>query len=155
MTDGITPTCCFCAGKCRGHSLCDGEWVPEPGSQGWEPGPNEHRLLASFQVAPSNMSAWLWSLRPGATWTDMQLKAAHFLNVRIADCDSVAARIPAPREVLSIPAGSPPQFFVHPCPIIGREGNRVRVISPAGVEKLIYPNGTITKPRARKWRRRS
>lgn len=36
------------------------------------------------------------------------------------------------------------------CPIIGSRGDRVHIITPSGAKKLVYPNGELSRPRARR-----
>ncbi|MBB4154136.1 hypothetical protein GGQ80_002046 [Sphingomonas jinjuensis] len=44
------------------------------------------------------------------------------------------------------PLGSLPPVFAFECPIVGRRGDRVKVIAPSGVVKLVAEDGWAHRP---------
>jgi hypothetical protein len=127
------------------------------------PVPNREFLLPQdgLRIAPSNINPWRMIRRAGDLFSIAQLVAMPSYNLDPATCDYVVVRSPVSMAEFYWPASQPAPVYLCPCPIIPtatgepRADGRVLVIAPAGMKKLVWPDGSITRPRANKrsWRR--
>ena len=102
-------------------------------------------------ITPSKIGSQHWEghWREGEAFSIEQLRelGAMGLDAATIDRDVIAAGDP---NRIYIPMQ--PYFYRRlPCPIIGKVKDRLRVISPAGDRKLVYPDGSLTRPKARRW----
>ncbi|TVV75576.1 hypothetical protein [Sphingomonas solaris] len=103
-------------------------------------------------ITPSAINSWRGSREEGAKFTARQL---HIMRLDGIDPDSVAVievrSVATAREWEHRP-GEPMPVYVLECPVLGaeRRDGRVEVLSPAGHRKLVYRDGSISRPRTKR-----
>lgn len=101
-------------------------------------------------IAPSKMGDWDGSIREGERFTNEQMHAMVARGLIPAEVETLIVRRSASAREVSWGIYDQAPVYEHECPVIGRQADtRVKVISPSGAPKLVWPTGDITK-RARK-----
>lgn len=109
-------------------------------------------------IAPSRYGQEFWEGRyaEGARFTHEQLYAMRVrgLDAERSDWLHVVAAGQPGRIYLTQPGIFMREivYFYRrlACPIVGKRGDRLRVIAPNGAEKLVYADGSLTRSRARR-----
>lgn len=107
-------------------------------------------------IAPSNQGYWEGTIREGDRFTQEQLHAMVVRGLVADEVETLTVIRSASARELWWPKYTPAPVFHHECPVLRRQKDtRVLVISPSGVPKLVWPEGSITKPKsaAKKWGR--
>ena len=114
-----------------------------------ETGPNELLLPARAYLTPSSINPWRAARHPEQRYTHQQLRTMPLYQLDPATCEDVIVRSSASQSEHWWPAGTPAPVFLLPCPIIQRrgDGSQCLVLSPAGMKKWVYSDGSITKRR--------
>lgn len=108
------------------------------------------RVAMTAYITPSRINAWRASRREGDKFTVQQLAR---LADRGLDPDTVEVlevRSTASMQEWCWPANEHAPVFIFECPVVGHRGERVMVIAPAGMTKLVWPDGSITRAQARR-----
>jgi len=100
-------------------------------------------------IIPSNINPWRELRRPDRRYTDAQLRVMPLYQLDPATCDDVVVRSSVSMQEYSWPLGTRAPVYLLPCPIISRKGDGAKclVISPTGLKKWVYADGSITKRR--------
>ena len=114
-----------------------------------EPAP-EYPLPTSEWITPSKINPWRGAKREGSRFTDWQYRAMARMGLDPLTVETVTVRSLVSQREMWWPTGTPNPVYVFDCPILGRrKDGRLLVLSPRGMEKLVWPDGSI---RARKSR---
>lgn len=110
------------------------------------PAPIELPLPNETWITPSVLNAWRGSRRPGARWTIMQEQFADQHSVDLETCEAIKVRSKVSAREAWWPTGQPAPVYVFECPVIRRrKDGHLLVLSPAGLAKWVYPDGSISK----------
>ncbi len=77
----------------------------------------------------------------GDRFTVEQLAALRGLKRDPETVETMIVRRQAKREELWQPLGELPEVFAFECPVIGRRGDKIRVITPSGDAKYVHADG--------------
>jgi len=110
-------------------------------------GDREHLLPSSgIVITPSNIDPWRSTRGEDQLFTWSQLSALNRLGLDPEKVDFVIVRSKASRRDMYWPSYDPAPTYLLPCPILGRRGtDQLEVISPAGMRKWVYSDGSITR----------
>jgi hypothetical protein len=105
--------------------------------------------MVKRQWTPSNMEIWGGSMEAGDRFSREQLYQLAARNLAADEVETLVVRRKATiRELWWGPNDNTP-IFEFECPVLSRQRDaRVKVISPSGVIKLVWPDGAITKRKA-------
>jgi len=104
---------------------------------------------SSITIAPSKRYPWYGSWDDGDRFTRQQMRALQRRDLNPDTVETIAVRREATHRDLYIPLNTWPPIYQFDCPIIGRSGNRVRILAPDGEPSLIRSDGWATKPSTR------
>ncbi|QUT07968.1 hypothetical protein KFK14_11585 [Sphingobium phenoxybenzoativorans] len=108
-------------------------------------------------ITPSNQGFWEGSIREGDRFTNEQMHSMIVYGLVPGEVETLVVTRPATARELWWPTGTPAPVFEFECPVLGlRKDGKVKVISPSGLAKWVWPDGAITRPRKappKKWRR--
>lgn len=114
----------------------------------------EHEMLLpqTVYITPSNINPWRDVRDPDQRYTRTQLHRMRLEGIDQATVEDIIVRNRVcPRNEMYIPGGIRHDYLM-PCPIIGRRERagqlQLKVISPAGDRKWVYPDGSITRKKA-------
>jgi hypothetical protein len=100
----------------------------------------ELQLRASRTFTPSNPSPWFGQWEHDGLYTVQQLRALKALDIDPATVERLDVKIKVTSRQMWWPTGPTPHRLI-PCPVIGRRDPRIKVISPIGDAKLVWPSG--------------
>ena len=105
------------------------------------------RLPERVLITPSKINPWRWPLKPDARFTDEQLYWLDRAGIKPDEVETLTVLSPVGyRDGLWWPVGTPATVYAIECPIIRRrEPDQVLVVSPAGFEKWVYADGSISR----------
>jgi len=110
----------------------------KPGERAEIPLPNK------AYITPSNINPWRGGRAEGARWTRSQLRQLEARGIDPAGAEGMMVRSVATERDMWWPKTELAPVFVFECPVLGRRADgRVRVISPAGMVKLVNADGSI------------
>ena len=113
-----------------------------------KPSAELRRVAFTAYMTPSNIDPWRASRAEGDKFTGEQLRALERLRLDAETVDIVEVRSSVSMREYWWPTTESAPVLILECPIIGQVRDRLKVISPAGMTKLVYPNGSITRRRA-------
>lgn len=93
--------------------------------------PGELMLPERMQLTPSNINPWRGRRREGQLFTDPQLKWLADMNMPAASVEWIALRDAATAREYWWPKGSKAPVFVMPCPVLERQPDKIKVLTPA------------------------
>ena len=91
---------------------------------------------------PSKPNPWYGTIIEGRRYTGEQLRALDALKVHPDKVASITVRRNATTREMWWPQGGTPPQYEFECPVRVRRGDRVQVISPAGLHVWINADGT-------------
>lgn len=106
-------------------------------------------------ITPSNIDPWGGAMQEGDRFTSEQVRDMQRRGIDPETVETLKVTRKATSRELWWPSGQPAPVFIFECPVLMRRlDGRVKVISPSGMAKLVYADGSIKKPRFQKGGRR-
>lgn len=93
--------------------------------------PGELMLPATCHVTPSKINPWRGRRREDQLFTDPQLKYLAGNNIDPATVEWMALRDTVTAREYWWPRGSRAPVYVMPCPVLERQPDKTRVLTPA------------------------
>jgi hypothetical protein len=111
----------------------------------------ERLLGGTAVISPSNIPDWRGHRTDGHRFTDRQRNALFYAGLHPDTVDTVQVASAVGRdEIHQGYAARHKLRLIFACPIVRRGGNgKLLVISPGGLNKWVYADGSITKVRPR------
>ena len=110
----------------------------------------ELSLRRNRVITPSNISPWFGTWEGDAVYTLQQIAIVKAMGKDIDALDHIDVRVPVSDRDVWAPLGTKMVHLVR-CPVIQRRPSdgRLKVITPIGDAKLVWPDGRIRKPKRR------
>ena len=101
-------------------------------------------LPITAHITPSSFNEWRGAREQGERWTNRQRNMMAYLGIDASTVDGVTVRSAVTARDMCLPLESPPHAFVFECPVLRRRGGQILVLSPAGGQRWVHPDGTIS-----------
>jgi len=107
----------------------------------------EQEIRSRRVVAPSKVSTdfWYGGWVNGQTFTYQQIRELRAMKIEVATAEAMTVYVTCADMVWSSGLTGVPHRAIR-CPVVGRRLDRVKVITPNGHGKLVWPDGYLTKP---------
>lgn len=104
-----------------------------------------------IHVTPSNINAWRDVRAADQRYSRQQLAELRRLGLHPDHVRDVIVRDKVSIREMWWPSGSPTPVYLLPCPILEGEGRQnLTVLSPAGIRKIVQPDGTKGRAKGRR-----